>query len=529
MAGRKKQATITAGAPAIALPYGRVSTEEQGDEGLSLGAQQARVMTYISERGWRAERWYQDVESGRNVDRAHYQTMLKDARRYRAEGRHVAVVVMRTDRLGRRLSELARAYEELTDAGCTVHSVREGGELQPLQFGLLGTLAQEESRRLGERIAETIEHVTKSGWKFPGRVPWGYQLRQASSSERAAGAPVSVLDVHPVEGPYAREVFERVAAGERVYGVSRWVAQLPAEARGGRALSHQALYVTIRARVYVGEGPHGEPGRWPALVDRATWDAVQRAVDAEKQRVPAQASTRYLLTGMARCPRCGARMTGSAINFGHNPRYRCNSRAAGANATHGACYLTVSTELLDRLVLAEVEPLVLGGAQALRAGLAESVRQLDELVPGDELAGRLADLERMKAQAQREVSGLARALARGELTPTAYQVAVADAEADFVGAEQEIARLKAESDGAEPLDLAALIQDADEWAKRWEHAPLVVRRQLLAGLIEQVSYERTAGPRSPIRARIEWTPVGEYLRRLLGRDGGTAEREEEAA
>lgn len=516
------------GAVVLALPYGRVSTDEQGDEGLSLGAQQARVLGYVADRGWRAGTWRQDVESGRKVDRTQYQALLADVRQLRREGRPVAVVVVRGDRLGRRLSEFARAYEELTSLGATLHSVREGGELSLLTAGMLGTMAAEESRRIGERVSEVISHVHGGGWYFPGRCPWGYLLRPASSVERAAGAPVSVLDVHPVEAPYAREALERIAGGEALRAVARWVASLPEEARGGRVMSYQSVSTMVRARVYAGQTPDGHAGRWEALVTRETWDAVQRQLAGVKRGLPRQASMRYLLSGLIYCPKCGARMAGNAINGGKYPRYVCHSATDGARAIGGPCYATVTAPVIDQAVLDAVAPVVLRGAGALRDVLAELAREHDAIDQADASAVRIAELERMRATARREISELARKLARGELSQLAYQVAVADAEADYHGAEQEIERLQAERNGAERMDLPALVQSAEAWGRAWHVMDLRARRELLSALLARVSYEREGGRCSPVRAVLEWTREGEYLRGLLGLSG-VAQGAEEGA
>ena len=97
----------------IALIYTRVSSDDQAREGVSLDAQLAACRRYAVENGWVIGREYQDVLSGKRDDRVEYQALLADIRRLRAEGRPVAVVVMRLDRLGRRVLERVRSREEL--------------------------------------------------------------------------------------------------------------------------------------------------------------------------------------------------------------------------------------------------------------------------------------------------------------------------------------------------------------------------------------------------------------------------------
>src|SRR6185295_12137790 len=106
----------------------------------------------------------------------------------------IVVIVGALDRFGRRLLERVRSREELKALGVAVHSVREGGEVSDLVANILGSVAEEEVRRLGERVSWVIRHTIDQGWYFPRALPWGFRLREATPDERSAGAPRSVLD-----------------------------------------------------------------------------------------------------------------------------------------------------------------------------------------------------------------------------------------------------------------------------------------------------------------------------------------------
>src|SRR5215212_7055021 len=152
-----------------ALVYTRVSSEEQAREGVSLDAQLTECRRYAAQHGWMLGQEFQDVLSGKRDDRPAYQALLADVRRLRAEGQSVVVVVFRLDRLGRRILERVRCREELKALGVPVHSVREGGEVSDLVANILASVAQEEVRLLGERIAAANQHLTANGWHHWGR------------------------------------------------------------------------------------------------------------------------------------------------------------------------------------------------------------------------------------------------------------------------------------------------------------------------------------------------------------------------
>ena len=93
-----------------------------------------------------------------------------------------------------------------------VHSVMEGGEVSDFIANIMACVAEEEVRQLGERVAEVIRHARANGWHHVGRARWGYRWRDATPQERAQGAPMRVLELHPDEAPHALEAWRRVAA-----------------------------------------------------------------------------------------------------------------------------------------------------------------------------------------------------------------------------------------------------------------------------------------------------------------------------
>src|SRR3954447_12698750 len=189
--------------------YTRVSSEEQARDGVSLDAQLTECRRYAAQQRWMLGQEFQDVLSGKRDDRPAYQALLTEVRRLRAEGQSVVVVVFRLDRLGRRILERVRCREELKLLGVPVHSVREGGEVSDLVANILASVAEEETRALGERVSAAKKHLTDNGWFITGQVPWGYRMRPATDEERAQGSPMTVLEPNPIEVPWVLEAFQR--------------------------------------------------------------------------------------------------------------------------------------------------------------------------------------------------------------------------------------------------------------------------------------------------------------------------------
>jgi DNA invertase Pin-like site-specific DNA recombinase len=511
MAARKTAApsTIT-----IALIYTRVSTDEQAREGVSLDAQLREDRQYVARQpGWVIGGEYQDVMSGTRDDRPDYQALLTEARRLRAEGHPVAVVVAALDRFGRKLLERVRCREELKALGIPVHSVREGGEVGDLVANILASVAQEEVRLLGQRVSAARRHLQANGWFPVGRLPWGYLLRDATPEERAAGAPRRVLDVDLGTAPFVREAYTRVAGGESIRAVATWAARLPDAARGGRVLTYQAVRLVLSTPTYIGRAERdAPPGHWPALVDVQTWDSVQARIKSHQQ-VPHQASGRYLLTGFVRCRACGMRMYGSRRRVGRTDTYICMASVFGAKAPNPHCRWMALIPPVDRAVLTGVGALleaVAGSTPELVSRLRQEWRGLQATDTIREQSGRRKPWEQAAEQARRRLTNAAVLFADGQIDKTGYELLRDKARADLEGATAELERLGNVINNPGLPDLDVVVRQAGGWATALASSVISAQRDVLAVLIEQVIPERSA--RGQYNAEIRWTPLGEALR-----------------
>jgi site-specific DNA recombinase len=516
----------------MALIYTRVSSEEQAREGVSLDAQLAECRRYAAQQGWVLGSEYQDVLSGKRDDRPSYRRLLADVRKFRADGQAVIVVVFRLDRLGRRILERVRAREEMKSLGVPVHSVREGGEVSDLVANILASVAEEETRTLGERVSAAKQHMAACGWYPPGRAPWGYRLRPATADERTQGSPLSILEPDPVTSPWVQEAFARAAAGASIRAVHRWAKGLPSQARGARVLTFRAISLVLASPVYIGRQPHGDTdvlarpiGRWTPLVDEAIWQQVREHVQRH-QRVPHQASQRYLLTGLLRCPDCGTRMHGSK-RPGHGSRYRCAATNLGTNAGVGECRTSALSARVDEAVLSEVLPHI-AMAVADLPDLREALeRAWDSLRTPATLQDALAERQRQQLvreaeQARSRLTTAAVLFADGDIDKTGYELLRDKAQGDLQAATAELERLHVVAPVAALPPLETVIAAAAGWEAVMRDSDIAAQREVLATLIERVEPVRVS--RGQYRVTITWTPLGDALRAVSVAPTSVADR-----
>lgn len=502
-----------------ALGYGRVSREEQA-LGLSLDAQRADRLRYIQSRGMLPYRDYEDVMSGRRDDRPDYQALLEEARRLEAEGRQVAIVVSDLDRLGRKLKEQIRCRDEMRDLGVKTHFVRQGGEITDFNANVLGSVAEEESRRTGERVKNVRRHVRQGGWHTPGRCAWGYLWRDATPEELRLGAPHRVYDLDPKRAPLAREALEAVANGTLTpRGAIVWMGGLSEEQRGGRAFSFRAARLLLSAAVYISrhEQPEDVPVlerprcTWPAIISDETYAAIQARLEA-RSKLPSRDGVRYLLTGFLRCQRCDARMTGWFQESGgrYYRRYLCRGGQANGHARDRACSMQAAAGPLDAQVLGAVRDLLARlDDRRFGARLEEAWARLGA-TEDEDTAGRQRIARGLRiqiSQAKKLVDQAVDHFLAGRLEESDYRRARERHTATIEAAERELTALGATPERRRPAlpPLTQVLRDLGGWQQALARGTVDDQRAVLAELVEQVTPIRTGY--GQYQARITWSPL----------------------
>jgi hypothetical protein len=322
----------------------------------------------------------------------------------------------------------------------------------------------------------------------------------------------------PDRAPFVFEAFSRVADGHSVRSVSRWIVSLPDDVREGRVLPFQRVRLMLRRPVYVarphrGEGPILERPicHWPALVPDEMFQRVQERI-AEHGRMPRQATGRYLLSGLLRCPSCGWRMCGHQ-RTGHGPRYRCDGRTGGLTAPDPGCTTTVLAAPADAAVLAQVTHLVAtltDASSTMQVALLQEWRKLQD--PNDQagLDHQINLLERQTDKAKGTLTRVAVLFANGEIDKLGYELARDQARGEYDAAVAELTRLRAQVTSTPKLPpLQTVLADAGGWHAAITGADVEQKRGVLGLLVERVI---------PVRVRlgqwgaeVVWTPMGAAL------------------
>lgn len=229
-----------------AVSYCRVSTEEQAHEGVSLGAQEARVQAYCAAAGLTLVATVRDegVSAAKPLaTRPGGAALLRMLARRQA--RHVVVITL--DRAFRSTLDCLATVQAWDRAGVSLHLVDHGGQsiatataVGRMFLTMLAGFAEMEKRLIGERTAAAMRHQ-KARYQAYARTPYGF--------DRAG----EVLRPNPAEQAVLTQVQRWYAAGLSLHGIARELTRqrVPTK-RGGRWYAGTVRYL-LRNSLYAQE------------------------------------------------------------------------------------------------------------------------------------------------------------------------------------------------------------------------------------------------------------------------------------
>jgi site-specific DNA recombinase len=490
-----------------AVIYARYSSDNQREA--SIDDQTEICRRYIDRQGWTLVRTYQDrALSGASDQRPAYQQMLADAETNQFD----VVVTEALDRLGRRLSDVARLHDHLEFGGVGLHAVNIG-QVTTMHVGLLGTMAQlylsdlkEKTRRgqLGRALA----------CKIPGGRAYGYRLVEGACGER---------QVNDAEAVVVRRIFREFAEGRSPRAIAKALnaegipgpdgrqwrdTTIRGQVDRGTGLLNNSLYVgrlEWNRCSYIKDPKTGKRVARPnpqdvweiaevpelRIVDDGLWDAVklrQRGLSFEIRRddrgnaLNRTHRRKFLLSGLLKCGCCGGRFSIMAPD-----RYGCATRRSKGTCNNNAMVYRQEIEarvlagLKERLMAPE---LVREFIRAFQEEANRAAAELEQQVRADRL-----HLEAI----ERKIAGIVAAVEEGN-----YSRALGDRLAELER-QQEV--LRDRLSGAPPSVVRLHPRLAEIYAEKV--------KQLETSLNDPAIREQAADVLRPLIDRIELSPLGD--------------------
>ena len=323
-----------------------IYTRKSTDDGLeqefnSLDAQRESCEAYIKSQrslGWVASSAQYDDGglSGGTMERPALRRLLTDIERRKVD----LVVVYKVDRLTRSLADFAKIVDVFDSHEVSFVSVTQQfnttTSMGRLTLNMLLSFAQFEREVTGERIRDKIAASKKKGMWMGGLPPLGYDVQDKKLVVNA-GEAATVRKLFRLYLDFGN-VRALMREAER-QGIATKRRQSGDRTTGGKPFSRGNLYQLLHNPLYVGEIAHKGatyPGQHEAIIDRQTWDAVQRqlSTNATARQSDENVEGNGLLTGLV-FDETGDPLTPTyAVKKGRRYRYYISKRLVHASDQH---------------------------------------------------------------------------------------------------------------------------------------------------------------------------------------------------
>lgn len=338
-----------------AAGLGRVSTEEQAQEGHSLEAQREKILQYIQLQGWTLVGYYSDPGfSGKNLNRPDVQRLLKEIEK----GNIDVLVVHKLDRLTRNIGDLHELLKLFDKYKVKFVSITENldtsSAMGRMFVYLLGIFAQWYRENLAEEVKKGMSQRAKKGLHNVSNPMYGYDRGKDGE-----------LIIKPEEAKWVQWIFEQYLAG---IGSKTIAHQLNRNGirrtRGSRWDSNNVLMVLTNWH-YVGKIhwkeanlPESEriivDGNHEPIITISVFEAAQTILTRRKEGLTSRNSYEYVFGGIIRCGSCGAKYKAKYNKRSEGKIYR--GYVCSNNEGYGTCSQPGISELnLTKLIFQSIQ------------------------------------------------------------------------------------------------------------------------------------------------------------------------------
>ena len=400
--------------------YCRVSTEEQSENGYSIDEQERLLEEWCKKMGYVIYKCYSDRGiSGKNIkDRPALKELLSDAK----AGKFDMVISWKINRVSRKLEDVLKIVNLLEKNNITFKSYSEPFETDTpagrMQFQMMALIGEFERGTIAQNVKMGMIAKAKSGNWCGGRV-LGYDLVPNNSPEEEKKGK-NKLKINEKEAEIVRFIFNEYSKGKGYKAITNQINKLGYKTKKGNDFSVGSIRDILTNPVYIGEirynvrqnwsekrrrninpNPIRVKGKHEAIIDRELWDKVQLILESKKGKPSRIYDGEYPLTGILRCPKCGAGMvisrTTNTLADGTKKRiaYYCcgNWKNKGTSVCNSN---TIRVDKANEYVFKKIEELVSNEAMIKAVVKNINKERKDKVKPAKRLLGDIdKELEKL--------------------------------------------------------------------------------------------------------------------------------------
>lgn len=281
-------------------------------------------------------------------------------------------MVYNTTRLARNTSDLLNIVEELYEINVEFFSLTEKIEIASstgkLMLQILASFSEFERNTIVENVYNGQRQRAIEGY-YQGNLPLGYDKVPDSKKE---------LMINQHEANIVKYIFESYAKGHGYRKIANALNHKGYVTKKGKPFSISSITYIISNPFYIGKiqfakyrhwsdkrrkGLNEEPiiadGKHAPIIDRNLWDKVQFKRQESRKKPQVHGKGTNLLTGIVKCPKCGAAMAASnttnTLKDGTKKRIRYYSCSNFRNKGSKVCSAnSVRADVLEKYVMNQI-------------------------------------------------------------------------------------------------------------------------------------------------------------------------------
>lgn len=311
-----------------AVIYARVSTAEQAEEGYSIDAQLDVVKKRCEQEGRTVIGQYVDRGiSGKAMgNRLELQRLLKDAK----VNKFQEIWVWKTNRLARNHLDLLKIVDELDKNNVGFKSCSEAFDTATptgkLLMNVLASIGEFERESIVENVKMGMKQRAREG-KWNGGIVLGYNTVKINGTENK-----TKLEIDEKEALLVKKIFELYAGGRGLKAITNLVNKLGYRTKRGNFFTPIAIRTILLNPIYIGKirynvrenwgekryrginkNPIYTTGNHDPIISLDLWDRVQELYKKKSQKPKRLFDGTFPLTGLIKCPMCGASMVAGRV------------------------------------------------------------------------------------------------------------------------------------------------------------------------------------------------------------------------
>ncbi|MEE0726234.1 MAG: recombinase family protein, partial [Clostridium saudiense] len=307
--------------------YTRVSTIEQSEEGYSIDEQERLLRSWAEKNNYEVYKCYSDRGiSGKDIkNRPALKELLKDAE----EKKFDMVISWKINRISRKLADVLKIVDILEKNDITFKSYSEPFETDTpagkMQFQMMALIGEFERGTIAQNVKMGMCAKAKSGEWCGGRV-LGYDLVPVENQE-GAKRKKNRLTINEKEAEAVRFIFNEYVNGKGYKAITNQLNKLSYKTKKGNDFSVGSIREILTNPVYIGKVRYNVRQNWSEkrrrninanpiitdgihepIIEEGLWDKVQAIMESKKGKPSRIYDGEYPLTGILKCPKCGAGM-----------------------------------------------------------------------------------------------------------------------------------------------------------------------------------------------------------------------------